>query len=324
MTVAPRPIITAEECLKSIESSGICTAQDAYLFCEPGSEYGRRGDVVRPDTFAEVEHGITPSPEGRFGNFQNWIQAARDMCALASLNDREKTILMVEDDAMFAPNLMPVLERDLWPSPRCGCVSLYCPNMTHYKQQFSGLNLTRIEAPGIIGRSGNLVGALALLFPVEVLRQLVYHPSVATWPGSHAQADRPDTKPWERKAVDTWVGRTLVQMGYTIWHYSPSMIMHYEPERGKSNSTMGHSAASKSRVRQARSFVGMKPRDLTKVFQKRTEKYDVTPIDLQSAGPVHGRRSVEVPSGDHGECTVSQPASTDRSELQSHDSAGGI
>ena len=232
------------------------------------------------------------------------------MCALASLNDRERTILMVEDDAMFAPNIMPVLERDLWPSETCGCVSLYCPNMTHYKHNYNGLNLTRIEAPGIMGRSGNLVGALALLFPVHVLRDLVYHPSVATWGGSHAQAEDPKTKPWERKAVDTWVGRTLVQMGYTIWHYSPSMVLHYEPERGRTNSTMGHSAAS--RTRQARSFVGTNARDLTKVFQKLKEKHDITPIDLQSAGSVHGRRPVEVPSSDHGQHAVCQPEGADR------------
>ena len=262
--MAPRPEATVMRCFRSMQLAGF----DPQIFAEPEST--KLFATKRPDAIAPVGGGIVPSPAGVFGNFQNWIQAARDLLVDADPSD---AILIAEDDALFAQDIAPVLERDLWPSISCGCVSLYCPNMSNYKQITTGLNLTQIETPEKLTSHGNLVGALALLFPAKVLREIVYHPSVTLWHGSHKQAGNPNTKPWERKAVDTWIGRTLAQMGHSLWHYSPSLVLHYEPVGSKSNSSLGHSSAK--RTRQARSFVGEQPRDLLRLLKPRTSRHDI-------------------------------------------------
>jgi hypothetical protein len=275
--MAPRPEATIMRCFRSMQLAGF----DPQIFAEPEST--KLFATKRPDAIAPVGEGITPSPAGVFGNFQNWIQAARDLLVDADPSD---AILIAEDDALFAQNIAPVLERDLWPSTSCGCVSLYCPNATHYKQITSGLNLTQVEAPQKLTNRVNLLGALGLLFPATVLRNLVYHPSVTLWHGSHKQAENPNTKPWERKAVDTWIGRTLVQMGYSLWHYSPSLVLHYEPVGSKSNSSLGHSSAK--RMRQARSFVGEQPMDLLRLLKQRTSRYDIPANSDPNNEPVSG------------------------------------
>ena len=271
MIVAPRPEPTAAHCMHSIARSDISV--DA--FCEPGSP--KIFGIYRPDVFVEAGHGITPSPEGVFGNFQNWIQTARDLCSKASDTD---AIMIAEDDAYFAPNIMELLQRDLWPVESCGCVSLYCPNLGHYSHRNKGLNRTLIVKADKVGRTENLVGALALVFPKPVLEQLAWHESVKDWHGSHGQASDPRTKPWDRKAVDTWIGRTLISMSRSVWHYSPSLVLHYEPKKGRSNSSMGHSVAS--RTRQARLFVGDSVQDLTRLFPPRKERYDIHSSTVQS------------------------------------------
>jgi hypothetical protein len=275
--MAPRPEATVMRCFRSMQLAGF----EPQIFAEPEST--KLFATKRPDAIAPVGGGIVPSPSGVFGNFQNWIQASRDLLVDADPSD---AILIAEDDALFAQEIAPVLERDLWPSTSCGCVSLYCPNMSNYKQITSGLNLTQIETPERLTSRGNLVGALGLIFPATVLRELVYHPSVTLWRGSHKQSENPNTKPWERKAVDTWIGRTLAQMGHSLWHYSPSLVLHHEPAGSKSNSSMGHGPAK--RMRQARSFVGEKPRDLLRLLKQRTSRYDIPANSDQNNEPVSG------------------------------------
>jgi len=275
--MAPRPVPTVLRCMNSLELSGF----QPQIFAEP--ETTKLFAINRPDAIAPIGGGIRPSDSGVFGNFQNWIQTARDLLVNADPSD---AILIAEDDAVFAPDLIPMLERDLWPVPSCGCISLYCPNMSNYRQIIPGLNLTQIETPDRLSSRGNLVGALGMLFPASVLKDLVYHPSVASWNGSHRQSENPHTKPWERKAVDTWIGRTLAQMGHSIWHYSPSLVMHYEPVGVKSNSSIGHGPAK--RVRQARLFVGEKPKDLLRLFKQRTSRHDIPANSDPHNEPVSG------------------------------------
>jgi hypothetical protein len=279
MIVARRPEMTAEHCRKRIQMSHM----PVITFGEPGCEE-LCATYKRPEHLAPIGKGIHPSPSGQFGNFQNWIQAARDMTFQEDYCD---AVMMVEDDAHFAGDVTPILLRDLWPSADCGVVSLYCPNMTNYPQKVRGLNQTQVARPEKMQRSGNLVGALALVFPFGVLKELAWHQSVGEWHGSHSQYEDKSTKPWERKAVDTWIGRTLVSMGHTIWHYSPSMVLHYEPHRGRSNSSMGHSVAS--RTRQARAYVGDRHGDLSKLYLPRKEKYEIPASDLQGASRPSGQ-----------------------------------
>lgn len=229
-----------------------------------------------------IRRYLTAGHDGRYGNFQGWIRAARlslalevDLKEIVGVDKSpHEAIIMMEDDAILAPNVLPLLKRDLWPSADCGCVSLYCPAMTHYSASQAGLHKARIKLPDRPGRvaTNNLVGALALVFPRHVLEELAYHPSIKTWPGSHAQAENPDTKSWERKAVDTWIGRTLLSMGKTVWNYYPSLVQHYEPDPTKSNSSLGH-----GRSRNARSayrWVGPEPKDLLSMFKPPKERHE--------------------------------------------------
>jgi len=270
--VAPRPTPTYKEVVASLSGIGVAP----ILFCEPGccvnrTEYlcVQRPTVETDSTRSTFIH----SKEGTFGNFQNWIQAGRD---LLEITDDADTFLICEDDALFANGIYPLLERDLWPSDNCGCVSLYCPAMSQYANG-TGLYKASIERPNgsIVSSRSNLVGSLALAFPRHVLEELVYHPSIESWKGSHQQAKSKDVRLWERKAVDTWIGRTLVEMNKEIWHYSPSLVMHWSPlPAGVSNSSMGHDAPrGPSSVRQCRKWIGAEPGDLLKLYPQPKERY---------------------------------------------------
>lgn len=227
------------------------------VFQEPDSGVvaGNCNTVVRPDVWCSDR--MPCSEDGAFGNFGNWIQSARDILSVS-----EKTadaIMICEDDILIAHGIRDLVEKSLWPSEDCGVASLYCPAMSQYRRAKAGLNKTAIAFREPMMSIGNLVGALALIFPVKVLRQIVYHESIESWLGSHAQSKNADTKPWDRKAVDTWIGRTILQLGYTAWHFYPSLVEH-----AGAASSLGHSGAS--RVREAMHFVGMNP-DLSRIFR---------------------------------------------------------
>lgn len=271
--VAPRPsptypLITAR--MKDLDP-------DPILFAEPGCCIDRTEYLVvqRPD-YEAPGTAFESSPEGVYGNFQNWIQAGRDLLEIAW--DSEAFIL-AEDDALVSPGIRKLLERDLWPSPDCGCVSLYCPNMSQYDRRQGLFRASIVRPQGIlVGARNNLVGSLALVFPKKVLRDLVYnHRSIQEWKGSHAQAHNAKTPPWERKAVDTWIGRTLIEMGKEIWHYSPSLVLHYSPlPDGTSNSSMGHDAPrGKHSTRQCREWAGENPGDLCSIYPQPRDRYDI-------------------------------------------------
>jgi hypothetical protein len=270
--VAPRPKPTYKEVVSSLAGLGVAP----ILFCEPGCCIRRTEYlcVQRPTVETEL-NTFAWSKEGVFGNFGNWIQAGRDLLEITDMAD---TFLICEDDALFANGIYPLLERDLWPSENCGCVSLYCPNIAQYASG-NGLFKAKIirENGTFVSRSNNLVGSLALVFPRHVLEELVYHKSIDAWKGSHTQAKDKNTKSWERKAVDTWISRTLVDMGKEIWHYSPSLVLHWSPlPAGVSNSSMGHDAPrGGSSTRQCRKWIGAEPGDLLKLYPQPKERYDL-------------------------------------------------
>lgn len=249
---APRPEPTVMKCSQAIVDSG-------FIFIHHATESNNREFV----SGCEFDR----SPFGFLGNFQNWIQTARDLCEFG-----HDAILIAEDDALFAPGIYDLLQRDLWPSEHCGCVSLYCPAMSHYKQNENGLHRTEVIRREPLSTSSNLVGALALVFPREVLLKLAWHPSIDEWKGSHHQARDPKTKPYERKAVDTWIGRTLISMGKQIWHYAPSLVQHYCPDPSKANSSLGHGLANGNR--KARLWAGNSNIPLTSLIRQRTQKFE--------------------------------------------------
>jgi len=242
--VARRPVPTVEKTIASME--GFYPS----VFCEPDAPRpisGIQRVFRRPSSMATPGEGITVGPDGEFGNFQNWVQSARD---LLKLDRTAQAILIAEDDALFAPGIRELLERDLWPSNDCGVVSLYCPNVTEYLSRGYGLFRTK--------RAG-LLGAVSMVFPRHVLEAIVYDESVETWRFGDTRF-----KPWTRKDVDEWIGIVLKKHGYSAWHYSPSLVLHFSPSAKKSNSSLGHAVARGSR--QCRQWVGHTPHDLLKAF----------------------------------------------------------
>ncbi len=249
---APRPEPTLLKCSQAIAESGF--------------------SLIHHATESDSRHFLSPceferSPTGSLGNFQNWLQTARDLLTM----DHD-AILIAEDDALFCRDVHALLQRDLWPSRDCGCVSLYCPAMSHYSQTSFGLGRTRVVMREPLSSSNNLVGALALVFPRHVLQELVHHESIGLWKGSHAQARNPRTPPYERKAVDTWIGRNLVSMGLSIWNYSPSLVQHYVPNPRVPNSSLGHGLANGNR--QSRAWAGNSKRSVLEMIPARREKFD--------------------------------------------------
>lgn len=273
---APRPVSTVQDTIDSLRQSFPEGTQPITVFEEPGCSPApkRCAFISRPEVLGGEDTTFVCGPEGRMGNFQNWIQAARDLLWRHSTRD---TFMLCEDDALFAPGLRPLLERDLWPSRDCGAVSLYCPNLRQYSKN-NGLCKAVIKEKIVITTRNNLVGALALVFPRRVLEDLVSsEKSIAKWLGSHAQAKaKPgEVHPWERKAVDTWIGKTLAAMKKSIWHYSPSLVLHYSPTI-ESNSSLGHPAPQgKGSIRQCRQWIGAEEQDLCSIMPPVKERYDI-------------------------------------------------
>lgn len=272
MISAPRESPTVTDTIISLQNAFRHSEffRQVNIFAEPGNqqvstaEHLDRSLFIRPNRIAGKMMPI--SPEGRMGNFGNWIQAGRDLLAKYPQHD---TFLICEDDIAITPKIRSFIESRLWPASNCGVISLYCPAMSQYGTR-PGLNRTVVLYQDPLTSRGNLVGALALLFPRKALHDLVYnYDAITAWKGSHSQARDPRTQPWERKAVDTWIGRTLVKMGYSIWHFYPSLVNHVGEV-----SSLGH---GKSRVRSARKWAGLNP-DLEKMFGKPGKVYvDVRP-----------------------------------------------
>ena len=252
MTTAKRDPPTVQATVDGLRRSW--GDQPITVFREPDCEVEVQdcGRVTRPNHLAG--EAMPHSEEGKFGNFGNWIQTARDILE----NTTAEVIMICEDDILIAPNIRHFVEEQLWPSTDCGVVSLYCPAMTQYRTTVRGLNETRIKLREPMGSMENLVGALALLFLPAVLRSIVYDDSVHGWRGSHSQSRDSRTKLWERKAIDTWIGRTILKLGYKAYHFYPSLVEH-----AGDVSSMGHSG--NHNVRSARSFVGVNA-DVYRIF----------------------------------------------------------
>lgn len=247
--VAPRPMSSIGVTLESLRSSW---SEIPFCFAEPGCQKEIQSeickDVLRPSILTDSTRFVS-SPEGRFGNFQNWLQSAADLVEASQWQEMSDNdaIMICEDDAQFTTGIRECVESCLWPSQDCGVVSLYCPPLAHYRSRLDGdspklikiAKTNLIHAGETLTSRNNLVGALALIFPRKVLAELANHPSQNSWGGSHAQV-RSGVNLWEQKAVDTWIGRALLEMGRTAWHFVPSLVNHYAPNSEASNSSMGN------------------------------------------------------------------------------------
>jgi hypothetical protein len=91
------------------------------------------------------------------------------LVGLAELVQREPyadAYFMCEDDVVFCRNLRPWLERELWPEPRLGVVSLFSAAIHPLAQ----MGWNRVDA------GPALAGAQAYIFPNSAARHLLQHP----------------------------------------------------------------------------------------------------------------------------------------------------
>lgn len=215
VTTAPRVGCTVINCINSLRSAG----WEPVAFAEPGSH--DLGDV---ETIANPE---------KLGLWHNWLQSA-NWCLE---HTRADWILTVQDDVVFHPESKSFVESLLWPSRRCGFLSLYTPR--HYQ-----LKAGNPEAwgPGVRRiRTGNLWGACALIWPRPVLQQLVSHPIARSWQGVMPKRGKAEARA-ARKAdpslinnSDTAIGRILNRMRREMWFVDPSLAEHVSL-----TSTVGH------------------------------------------------------------------------------------
>lgn len=225
------------------------------VFAEPGTEQVD-GAVVfridRPTTLAPLIESFEPSPEGRLGNFQNYLQAAADLLYLRPNAD---AILITEDDAEFCSGIREWIEPKLWKIPQCGCYSLYTANITSHRSYYPR---------EMVSPTTPIMGSLALIWRPDVLRMILDSPEVHKFKGSSSQRMSKMPK-WKRLAVDSFLGRELRSTGYHMRLFSRSFVRHWLPKGSRDNSACGNGAATGKRTEY--SWVGENP-DIPALFAK--------------------------------------------------------
>lgn len=228
---------------------------DSIIFAEPGTEdtgVSVSCRIDRPRTIVPLVDSFELGPDGRLGNFQNYIQCAVD---LLHLRPHADAILITEDDAEFCRGVREWIEPRLWTHPQCGCYSLYTANI-HSHRSYHPREMVSPRTP--------IMGSLALIWKPEVLRMIVESPEVLTWAGSSAQRSSKTNK-WKRTAVDTFLGQQLSKTGYNMRLFSRSLVRHWHPPGVLDNSACGNGVSSGRRMEY--SWVGENP-DLHVIFGK--------------------------------------------------------
>lgn len=219
VTTAPRRECTLQQCVDSIRGCG----WEPVVFAEPGST----------SVNAETMWNHT-----RLGVWHNWLNSAK-WCLE---NTKADFILTVQDDSLFHPDSKTFAESILWPAENAAFVSLYTPK--HYTIRKDGT----VRDPGvnrIVTKS--LWGACALIWPREVLQQVVTHPVATHWAGASPMRTTTDSNGKKRKRLrseiqaiyekrrsdpstiansDTAIGKIANAMGKTMWFVDPSPVQH--------------------------------------------------------------------------------------------------
>jgi len=208
VTTAPRKDPTIQQCLDSIANCG----WNPIVFAEPGS------------VNIESHHCITNSE--RLGAWHNWLKTMR-----AALCTNAKYILSVQDDSLFHPDSKKLVEQLMWPSNNVGFISLYTAK--HYSQNLSG-EMKPVGLNRLI--TSSLWGACALVFPRDVVQQILDHPLTQNWTGIPPKnlTDRQKLdlikekkeKPYLIQNVDTLIGQVLNGIGLEMWCIDPSPVQH--------------------------------------------------------------------------------------------------
>jgi hypothetical protein len=209
VTTAPRQDPTTEACLDSIRIAG----WEPVVFAEPGSLVVESYSFISNDT--------------RLGAWHNWLKSMR----WALDRTTAPYILSVQDDSLFHPDSRSFIERVMWPSKNVGFISLY--TAAHYSRNLSGemkpVGLNQIK-------TSSLWGACALVFPRDVVRQILDHPLTKDWTGippkdlSDGEKQRilreKKEKPYLIQNVDSLIGKVLNGIGLEMWCIDPSPVQH--------------------------------------------------------------------------------------------------
>src|SRR5690606_452098 len=113
------------------------------------------------------------------------------------------------DDVVFSPNLRSYLEESLWPAPRTGVVSVYCPSH-HGRNGEPGFHVQR--------NGWDTWGALAYVFPNASLRAFLAHPAVV----NHRQRG----PAYGSRNIDSVVGQWCELSKLPYFVHVPSLAQH--------------------------------------------------------------------------------------------------
>ena len=224
VVTAPRQEPTLARCLESLAAAGWDAPR---LFVEPGAEV--------PARFA---HLPATRRESTLGEWPNWLLGLAELYQRAPEAD---AYLMVQDDTVFSRGVRAFLEADLWPAPRVGMVSVYCPEP--YARPDRGWHPVEQRV--------GLAGALACILPNAAVRSLLCHPEVIEHRRRGVRHGLVDT--------DGVLGRWADREGLPIYHHSPSLAQHIGDTStlwpGAPNSGVRHSSNFAGEDFDARDFL---------------------------------------------------------------------
>jgi len=234
---APRTMPTLPTCLDTILRNGWVP----YVYAEPET------DIEKTLCLLPEDHVIVRPY--RYGTFFNWLSMAID---LIDKNPNADAIMTVQDDSKFTIGIKDFVETDVWPSPTVGFVSLYTPKHYQYNyviydeeekiinahtneynakkdaRKYKNVKIVKELKPNGCNRisTRSLWGACALIFPTEILKQVVTHRKTREWRGVRSKTRTNSREDWEVANVDTLIGGVINDLGKTMWFYQPSFVTH--------------------------------------------------------------------------------------------------
>ena len=225
VTAAPRKECTLSKCISSIRKAG-----------------------WEPEVFAEPDTTVVPNVKYhynsvRLGAWHNWLSSVR----WALTKTQCRYILTVQDDSLFHPDSRSFVESVMWPSNSTGFVSLYTAK--HYSENGNG-GMRKVGVNKL--NTTSLWGACALVFPRDVLQQLVNHTVALNWlgvaPSKLSDRKKKETLEHRRKNphliqnLDTAIGKILNGLHLDMYTIDPSPVQHISK-----HSAIGHGSNSGKR-----------------------------------------------------------------------------
>ncbi|MCG6154357.1 hypothetical protein [Rubinisphaera margarita] len=192
MTTAPRRVLTLEASVRSVFLAGW---HDVRLFAEPGTKL--------PADFVSL--GRSDRDE-KLGAFSNWYLALSELYLRTPHAD---AFMVLQDDVVLARGLREYLDNQLWPDPKVGVVSLYCP---------SHVTLAVGCGFGITNEGWGWWGALALVFSNPGIRAFLSDIEVL----NHRHHGPDDGS----RNIDSVVGAWSRRSGLPFYVHCPSLVSH--------------------------------------------------------------------------------------------------